>query len=84
MKLKDILKIRQNKSKVPTLEKHEWSETDKKFIQNNICIECGSNNASKNSYICEECGSKQSTHEIHDQINSIRKRILEKDNPHHS
>jgi len=77
MSYSKFLKAQGKTGKMPTVEKTEMSIAEEKRTQKGLCIKCGLNTAEKNSYVCKECQSEDTFEDIQNEIQALRRRILD-------
>lgn len=72
-----LLSARGKSGKPPTMEKTKMSADEKLRARKGVCIKCGLNAAGKSSYICPACQSEDSLDDIQNEIQALRRRLLE-------
>jgi hypothetical protein len=73
-----ILGARRKTKALPAMKKLHLSKQQKELARNGVCIKCEVTNAAKTSYLCDACQADDSIDDIRDQIDSLRRKLLYK------
>lgn len=71
-----LLNARRKSGKQSTMEPVRLSKQQKAWAAQGRCIQCGTQKAGRNCYICEDCQAKDTIENIRDEISALRRRIL--------
>jgi len=78
--MRNLLKIaaQSKRQKVPTLKPNRLGAEKRKLAEKGLCIECGEQPATRDSYVCTACLGSTSLEDIRKEIGGLRKKILKK------
>ena len=71
-----LLNARRKSGEQPTMKPVELTSEQKALAVRGRCIQCGTDNANGNCYLCDGCQGEETIEEIRDDINALRRRIL--------
>jgi hypothetical protein len=69
----DLMRARRKSGKAPSLEPHRRSKKESERIEAGLCVKCGQNSLSVNSYLCSECKSLDTIEDIRKEIAAARR-----------
>jgi hypothetical protein len=71
-----LLGARRRSGRVPTMAPQHWTDEQRKYAATGRCVECGGPNAGTRSYLCSECQGKSTLADIRDEIDALRRKLL--------
>ena len=74
MGYRDILRAQRKSGKPPFVKPHQWSKAEKERMAEGLCVKCGKNPASTNSYLCKDCESKDTIDDIRKEVEAARRK----------
>jgi hypothetical protein len=72
----ELLRARQGRDKMLTMERIRWNKDEKVRASRGVCVQCGHNPSGENSFLCSACEALHAIEEIREQIALIREKIL--------
>lgn len=73
-----LLNAQRKSSEQPSMKSIRFSELQKRWAAQGLCIRCGTHKADCHSYICKDCQAKDTIEEIRDDISALRRKILKR------
>jgi len=71
-----LLNARRKNGQQPTMKPVELTTAQKALADRGLCIQCGENEADRNSYLCDDCQGKDTIEDIREEIGALRRQIL--------
>lgn len=76
-----LLSARRKTKDLPAMKALRLSEKQKALAGHGVCIECGEAAAAKSSYLCKVCQAGDGIEAIRDEIDALRRKLLDKPAP---
>lgn len=70
----DLMRAQRKSGKPPVVKTHRWSKKEQERMEHGICVRCGENSASENTYLCPECESLHTIEDIRKEIAAARRK----------
>jgi hypothetical protein len=71
-----LLGARRRSGRLPTMAPQHWTDEQRRRAAKGCCIECGGPNNGTRSYLCAECQEKMTMADIRDEIDALRRKLL--------
>ena len=73
-----ILGARRKTKELPAMKKLHLSERQIELARKGVCIKCAVTVAAKTNYLCDACQADDSIDDIRNEIDSLRRKLLDK------
>jgi|GEM_PF-2003042 len=75
-----LLNARRSSGRQPTMKPVRLTAQQKARAAQGQCIQCGTRAPSRNSYICDTCQAEDTLEDIRQELNTLRRKILNQAN----